>query len=574
MSVDRPLFMSLLPTHGFFEQRGPESRAELDRWDAWIIEVLKSTDQGYLASAHEILQGGLLYYSDYSGMDFPMEAMRVLARAMSMERLGGEDTSYNINAVRVSDKGGVQIDVLKKQSRWLHGGRLCVLGDLFERMSSKGRQWVEEAAPEKSADPAIANCNIAEFFSKNKQWLFDAGTTSYCHVHRRHCPAYPGQAMYNPSQFEDMGKQAEAVAKKPKLQRHDSVSGGSAWYHSLQELGIDGCDQDSNRRRPLIFNVSGVTCVDYSCLGRQKRQAGQHQRYHDWYILEREMLARANLEDFFMTECSDRYPAETLQTQRLGDTHEIHIVRVSPQDLGFPIRRRRSFTFGLNKTTMVWTGPKDDAETQARFLSMFRRTVEMSGDCFFYAQWEDIESSLCDRVTKRKTLLPPDFKRRPVSEFLHVLLPRTALERKAVYDSKQGELGGLGGAFLVDLEQSCQTGCTPSQLVPTLNTHSEIFSYESQRLAVEKELFYMQGVDSDSAVSNGRGVSPLMACVQHLNSADVRLLTGNGIHMATWGAWWLFCLSNCARREVPSACDSRPLARPTDDTDKELANDE
>ena len=70
--------------------------------------------------------------------------------------------------------------------------------------------------------------------------------------------------------------------------------------------------------RHLVFNVSGLVCKDYSPLGKQKGAGGHHQRHHDWWSVEREQLAIVGLDDFYMTECSERYPAEHLQK----DTHK------------------------------------------------------------------------------------------------------------------------------------------------------------------------------------------------------------------------------------------------------------
>ena len=84
---------------------------------------------------------------------------------------------------------------------------------------------------------------------------------------------------------------------------------------------------------------------------------------------------------------------------------------------------------------------------------------------------------------------------------LHLLCPRTTLERKAVYDNVKADLGSLCGHFLIDLEQNCQFGSSPGPEVPSLNTHSEIFSYTAERLAISKEYLYMQGIDADSAIS-------------------------------------------------------------------------
>ena len=95
---------------------------------------------------------------------------------------------------------------------------------------------------------------------------------------------------------------------------------------------------------------------------------------------------------------------------RRTKTHDVHVVRASPVEMGFPIRRRRTFTIGINRETMIWTGPIDPAKVQQDFEAFFTRTVEMSGDCFFCAKGQDIETFLCERVALRKTILPSTYK--------------------------------------------------------------------------------------------------------------------------------------------------------------------
>ena len=409
--------------------------------------------------------------------------MRILLKRLNIEVQA--EKPYEMLHARCSDWGAVQQDVLKKQSRRLQSGLTCVFGDSAERLPSDARQWVDETAPGKDNDrldsqALKANQTITAFYDDNKDWLFDKNRMCYCHVHRRGCPAYPGQGFFTPDVF---GAPMEIPSDQPSVKKRKLIRRESATTSQLTPWYKHITVESTDKPRPLIFNVSGLVCKDYSQLGKQKGVAGrgESQRHHDWYCVEREMLAKAGLEDFFLTECAERYPAESLQKDFLSKTHDVHVVRASPVEMGFPIRRRRTFTIGINRETMIWTGPTDPAKVQHDFEALFTRTVEMSGDCFFCAKGQDIETFLCERVALRKTILPSNYKTENMGEFLHVLLARSAMERKAIYDSKQFEKGGIWGAFLIDVEQICQLGCQPGPVCPPLNTHSEIYSYELSR---------------------------------------------------------------------------------------------
>ena len=64
-------------------------------------------------------------------------------------------------------------------------------------------------------------------------------------------------------------------------------------------------------------------------------------------------------------------------------THRVLHVVFGPLEMGIPIRRRRALMAGLNRRTMVWTGPEDPAAIQEEFESLCKRTRELSGYVFF-----------------------------------------------------------------------------------------------------------------------------------------------------------------------------------------------
>jgi hypothetical protein len=170
---------------------------------------------------------------------------------------------------------------------------------------------------------------------------------------------------------------------------------------------------------------------------------------------------------------------------------------------------------------------------------------------FFAASALEVQDFVETRAKRRKVGLPESYKSVPMSEFLHLMVSRTAVERKEIYDSLQDEMGGLGGAFVVDLEQSAHAS-TPGAIAPSMNTHSEHYSYESKRLAIDEEYLLMQGVDAHPRFRGSRGESPLVASFKGLGLSynEYRFLAGNGIHVPVFAAWFLFSMGYIRRREV------------------------
>ena len=90
----------------------------------------------------------------------------------------------------------------------------------------------------------------------------------------------------------------------------------------------------------------------------------------------------------------------------------------------------------------------------------------------------------------------------------------------------------LLGRFGADSECWFHTG----PIVPSLNAHSDVFSYTSQRLAVAKEYFGMQGVDAYPELAGKRQLSPMMSSIAGLAEKDIKALAGNGLHVAVFAA--------------------------------------
>eukprot|EP00974_Lingulodinium_polyedra_P042878 4116972-Lingulodinium_polyedra.AAC.1 len=75
------------------------------------------------------------------------------------------------------------------------------------------------------------------------------------------------------------------------------------------------------------MNVAGLTCTDWTSGGQQGREAGKQERHQAVWLAEREFLAKQDLEDLYISECAERYPAETIHGNALSATHELIVIR-------------------------------------------------------------------------------------------------------------------------------------------------------------------------------------------------------------------------------------------------------
>ena len=93
----------------------------------------------------------------------------------------------------------------------------------------------------------------------------------------------------------------------------------------------------------------------------------------------------------------------------------------------------------------------------------------------------------------------------------------------------------MNDRFFADLEESPNVASSLGAIAPSLNTHPDVFSYNSQPLAVAKEYFGIQGMDDFPELVGTRQVSA-MTSIAGLEETDITFLAGSGLHVA------VFCL--------------------------------
>ena len=131
---------------------------------------------------------------------------------------------------------------------------------------------------------------------------------------------------------------------------------------------------------------------------------------------ERRFLAQNCMEDWYFSENSSSYPVQRKQVEALASTHTVKHITVCPTQLGLPIRRKRTFSFGIDKARWVWLGGDTPTEVQREFEEVFAASLQLPGDVYLQAT----EEAVFDR---RRSSLPPNFKRLPMQDYLTCLLP-------------------------------------------------------------------------------------------------------------------------------------------------------
>ena len=532
----------------FLERRGPETIEDVTGWASNFATTLLETESA--STLRENLQQGLLVTTDFSGYDAPRECLRVMLGALST---ASGTQLPDAHVLRSCDFGVPQRKCLMAQSDMYDGGSSCVFCDLHDRLSEEHRNWISAASPTKGMLPQEAreaNRNVANFLEQQRNTLFSLGSRSYCAQHNQMCPLHVLPAFRDLQKKQAKPDLAEKASPARKRRRQCCPWWQQPGSASLSTLCAD--------KEPLVLNISGLVCTDYTPLGKKKGCSGSGltEPTHAVWSAERTWLAVNSLEDVFFTENSSSYPVTTKQVDPLAATHDVKHVVVCPTELGFPMRRRRVFTVGIDRARWVWTGPSSAEEVQEDFLNVFGKSLEISGDVYACAPAEDIFAFSEERAGRRKTKLPKNFRDLPMREYLHCLLPPGAMCRLASYQKVRAERKGISGSFFADLDHNVDYGPSCGPLIPSLDTHPNIFSFQHSRLLLPAELLQAQGINM--FLNEGEAtVSPLASIFKDFSEVELRHFAGNSMHVPTFTAWMMYAFAHI--RRIPEIGPLTPL---------------
>ena len=454
-------------------QDGFQSQHELSNWDVKLLQPL--VENGVLRLAHSNLSSGVIYYSDFSGYDAPRECLRLLRNVL--QRVVPEQEPFPLHCVRACDVGRVQQEVLVQQSENFDAGSSCVFQNLQDRLPSWVSEWIEAVAPAgtSSLEAAIkANKDILQFLLDKRSDVLDADSKCYCVVHDRPCPVYPRLVACQEQSTGSDSRQREQSVRSQNL--------GAAWWEDLPWKG-----------KPVAMTAAGLVCTDYSLLGKQRRAGGVSEWGHHVWHVDRVRAAELGAESCFFSECAPVYPVEEKQAVAMASTHHVVFVRCSPHDMGFPVRRKRTFSAGLCRDEFVWCGPTDPEGVQGLWDALFNKTCVLTGDAFLAASESEVKTWMEARLKSRKHLLPPGSESCSVESLLGLVVAPGAVARKRKYDAIREDRMALDGTFLCDLDHNPGFGPMSGPLFPAMDTHPNIFSYRKERLALQWNASLLKG---------------------------------------------------------------------------------
>eukprot|EP00959_Pyramimonas_sp_CCMP1952_P416363 8723014-Pyramimonas_sp.AAC.1 len=157
------------------------------------------------------------------------------------------------------------------------------------------------------------------------------------------------------------------------------------WSHTQRILS--GADAETNcirmMNRPLLGNFCSSPCIGFSPRGHGAGDGHESNRAFNAWLVERRALADQGVEDFFFHENAATFPSNRKIHGPLQSSHFVWSVKFGPENQGWPTNRRRTLTFGFNKDTMQWHGPRSMDEVAEEFNQLMGNTIcSVSADVF------------------------------------------------------------------------------------------------------------------------------------------------------------------------------------------------
>ena len=274
-------------------------------------------------------------------------------------------------------------------------------------------------------------------------------------------------------------------------------------------------------------NIAGVTCVDWSSMGKGLGWLGDSVLVFLQWLRERLSAA----EDIIICECVDLFDDTMLRTLSSHIWSWVTLI-ICPSHLGIPVQRRRKWMIGLKRSTRRWHAGVLQAGVEETFAHIFHKPISLPGHALLRAPVDRVETYL-KRLAAARGLPPLKSNGRPWSSWL-LLAPGTKsrlqeYEDKAMATKKFESRRDV--PFVVDTKDHASfRNCNFETLLcaPALLRRSKLYSFKHRRLVLPEELFELQGHNI-----YGKPSAFLCPFAHHLRSVsdgDLAAMAGNGMH--------------------------------------------
>eukprot|EP00971_Amphidinium_carterae_P241085 4786421-Amphidinium_carterae.1 len=303
--------------------------------------------------------------------------------------------------------------------------------------------------------------------------------------------------------------------------------------HCVLHKGMCPVDIPVEYAKRWSMNAAGVQCTPWSAFGSKDGVSSEHMLpFHCW--LQRCLQKQLT---FIVVENSPLFPVKLL-TRKLESDYVCRYLVFGPEDMGFPVQRRRLVFFAVRKSHFTWVGPSQD-EIARNFMQIFQRKAVLTADDLI-TDTDKNQMSMWKRLGQRRVCFISDTAKREELDLKPLLTQRESArfdEYKKLYDNAVAENPSLP-CFVVDLHQNPQhrARCSSSGLF-TQVSHGLVYSFSRHWLYTPLELL------------QAHCWSPPETFLEQFTVTDLHKLTGNGMHLASMSAWLVFCLGNV------TACD-------------------
>ena len=295
--------------------------------------------------------------------------------------------------------------------------------------------------------------------------------------------------------------------------------------------------------------MAGVTCVGWTSEGKSEQWAHESEVPHAVWLQERRAFAELGIEDVFFVECTPRYPIMEKLVKPLAKTHRMVWVIDGPEYHGHPSKRRRIIGAGVVLSRKSWCGPESQDEIAEYYARRFHRGTVLSADVYKLASKDEYMKQLVGLARVQRNMVNATaIESLPNRETLELILPPGAWERYNEWSSvvQNSDVESLW----VDLEHHPGSrGASQGQDVPVLMRNATIMQVSS----TPEHWYMLTGLEHLTAMgfhvhpahveahgASSRGASILA----ELPDTMLKQFAGNGMHLKTQAAWFIYVMSN------------------------------
>lgn len=215
------------------------------------------------------------------------------------------------------------------------------------------------------------------------------------------------------------------------------------------------------------------------------------------------------------------------------------------EDLGFPIRRARTYAVALRKETVLWVGPTNNADFAQDLLRYFARVTMLDADAF-----AQLDSNLqINALREHMARLRGVFQGADKMTIESLLSPTCREEYNSVSNDAKA---GVAGCLVADVSQTSRRRRAGAWL-PSLQRSSQMVSVKKQHIFTANELNFAMGwpmftFGDSEFLQKLRATLP--ECHEGLSQNESRRLQGNGMMLAQVVSFFLYVMASSVRKDV------------------------